>query len=114
MSYAAVAARGVPLAGKYNAESLKAPSAQTQREVIANIRDPLAILSLRAMSPGNLEIHVQRAIERSGNENIASVKIVSFHQLKSGDLSIRIAGSNEVEALRQFADNWGSTVQIPT
>jgi predicted RNase H-like HicB family nuclease len=50
MSYAAAAARGVPLAGTYNAQSVKQPPAQTQREVIMNIRDPLTIQSLRAMN----------------------------------------------------------------
>ena len=43
MSYAAAAARGVPLAGIYNAQSLKIPSIQTQREVVMNIRDLLTI-----------------------------------------------------------------------
>jgi hypothetical protein len=64
-----------------------------------NIRDPLTIQSLRAMNPRNLNLHVQRAIEQSGNKNIASVKIVSSNQLKSGDLSIKTASSSEVEAL---------------
>ena len=58
LSYAAAAARSVPLAGIYNAQSLKAPSVQTQREVIMNIRDPLTVQSLRAMNPGNLKFHV--------------------------------------------------------
>lgn len=72
------------------------------------------------LNPSNLKLHVQRAIEQSGNENIANVKIVSSNQLKSGDLSIKAASSSEVEALRQFADDWahrigsGTTVQIPT
>ncbi|RYO66175.1 hypothetical protein AA0116_g2958 [Alternaria tenuissima] len=120
ISYAAAAARGVPLAGTYNAQSVKQPYAQTQREVIMNIRDPLTVQSLRAMNPSNLKMHVQRAIEQSGNENIVNVKIVSSNQLKSGDLSIKTASSREVEALRQFADDWahrigsGTTVQIPT
>ncbi|KAF1934712.1 hypothetical protein EJ02DRAFT_489299, partial [Clathrospora elynae] len=120
MSYAAAAARGVPLAGTYNAQSPKTLSVQTQREIIVNIRDPLTIQSLRAMNPRNLKAHVERAIEQSGNENIANVKVVSSNQLKSGDLSIKTATSNEVEALRQFADDWanrigsGATVQIPT
>ncbi|KAF1923274.1 uncharacterized protein M421DRAFT_104512 [Didymella exigua CBS 183.55] len=108
MSYAAAAARGIPLAATYNAQSVKQPSAQTQREVIMNIRDPLTVQSLRAMNPSNLKLHVQRAIKQSGNENIASTA------------SIKTASSSEVEALRQFADNWahrigsGTTVQIPT
>jgi predicted RNase H-like HicB family nuclease len=105
MSYAAAAARGVPLAATYNAQGVKQPSAQTQREVIMNVRDPLTVQSLKAINPSNLKLHVQRAIEQSGNENIASVKIVSSNQLKSGDLSIKTASSSEVEALRQFADD---------
>jgi hypothetical protein len=119
LSYAAAAARGVPIAGTYNAQSVKQPSAQTQREVILNIRDALTIQGLRAMNPSNLKLHVQRAIEQSGNESIASVKIVSSNQLKSGDLSIKTASSSEVEALRQFADDWahriggGTAVRIP-
>jgi hypothetical protein len=76
MSYAAAAARGILLAATYNAQSVQQPSAQTQREVIMNIRDPLTVQSLRAMNPSNLKIHVQRAIEQSGNRNIANVKIV--------------------------------------
>lgn len=120
MSYAAAAARGVPLAATYNAQNRKTSSMQTQREIIVNIRDPLTIQNLRAMNPRNLKAHVERAIEQSGNENIANVKIVSSNQLKSGDLSIKTASSSEVEALRQFADDWadrigsGATVQIPT
>jgi hypothetical protein len=55
MSCAAAAATGIPLAGTYNAQSVKQPSAQTQREVIMNIRDPLTVQSLRAMSPRNLQ-----------------------------------------------------------
>ncbi|KAF2178462.1 hypothetical protein K469DRAFT_599485, partial [Zopfia rhizophila CBS 207.26] len=66
------------------------------------------------------KIHVERAIEQSGNENIANVKTVSSNQLKSGDLSVKTATSTEAEALRQFADDWahrigtGATVRIPT
>ncbi|KAH4179858.1 hypothetical protein HBH42_249710 [Parastagonospora nodorum] len=120
VSYAAVAARNLPPAGTYTTQALKAPSAQIQREVIINIRDPFTVQSLRAMNPGNLKAHVERAIDQSGNENIVNVKIVSANQLKSGDLSIKTAASNEVEALRQFADDWahqigtGATVRIPT
>jgi hypothetical protein len=120
VSYAAAVARGAPLAGTYNTQSRKAPIVQTQREVIVNIRDPLTIQALRAMNPRNLKAHVERAIEQSGNENIANVKIVSSNQLKSGDLSVKAATSTEVEALRQFADDWalrignGASIQIPT
>ncbi|KAH6198114.1 hypothetical protein HBI42_237960 [Parastagonospora nodorum] len=105
VSYAAVAARNLPPAGTYTTQALKAPSAQIQREVIINIRDPFTIQSLRAMNPRNLKAHVERAINQSGNENIVNVKIVSANQLKSRDLSIKIAASNEVKALRQFADD---------
>tara|TARA_R110002003_G_scaffold2091_1_gene24019 strand:- start:2437 stop:2793 length:357 start_codon:yes stop_codon:yes gene_type:complete len=76
--------------------------------------------SLRAMNPSNLKLHVQLAIEQSGNENIANIKIVSSNQLKSGDLSVKTTSSGGVEALRQFADDWahrigsGTTVQTPT
>jgi hypothetical protein len=72
------------------------------------------------MNPSNLKVHVQRAIEQSGNENIVNVKIISSNQLKRGDLSIKTASSSEVKALRQFMDDWarrigsGTTVQIPT
>jgi hypothetical protein len=105
MSYAAAAVKGVSLTGTYNAQTPKALSVQTQRKVIMNIRDPLTIQSLRARNTSNLKLHVQHAIEQSSNENIASVKIVSSNQLKSGDLSIKTASSSEVEALGQFADD---------
>jgi hypothetical protein len=58
-------------------------------------------------------------IKQSGNKNIASVKIVSSNQLKSGDLSVKTASNSGVDALRQFADDWahrigsGTTVQTP-
>ncbi|KAI0616017.1 hypothetical protein TUN199_12006, partial [Pyrenophora tritici-repentis] len=96
MSYAAAAAKGVTLAGTYNTQALKASSVQTQREV----------MGLRAMNRNDLNLQVQRAIEQSDNDTIASVKIVSSNQLKSGDLSIKTASSSEVETLRQFADDW--------
>jgi hypothetical protein len=85
-----------------------------------NITDPLTIQGLRAINSSNLRLYVQRAIEQSGNENTANVKIVLSNQLKSGDLSIKTASSSEVKALRQFADDWahrfggGTTVRIPT
>ena len=58
ISYAVAAARGVPLAGTYNAQSVKQPPTQTQRKVIINIRDLLTIQSLRAINPSNLKVHV--------------------------------------------------------
>ncbi|KAF2245047.1 hypothetical protein BU26DRAFT_490157 [Trematosphaeria pertusa] len=120
MTYAAMAARCQTLAGTYNTQSPKGPSAQAQREVIVNIRDSFTIQSLRAMNSRNLKAHVERAIEQSGNENITNTKIVSSNQLKSGDLSIKTANNNEAEALQQFADDWvhrignRATVRIPT
>jgi hypothetical protein len=72
---------------------------QTQREVIMNIRDSLTVQSLRVINPSNLALDAQRAIEQSGNENIARVKVISSNQIKSGDLSIKTASSNEIEAL---------------
>jgi len=59
-------------------------------------------------------------MHRTHQQNITNVKIVSSNQLKSGDLSIKTASSNEVEALKQFADDWahrignGATMRIPT
>jgi hypothetical protein len=72
---------------------------QTQREGIISIRDSLTIQALRSMSPRNLKAHVERAIEQSGNENIANVKTVSSNKLKSRDLSGKAATSTEAEAL---------------
>jgi hypothetical protein len=106
LSYAAMAARGATLAGITNAQVTRMPPMQTQREVVVTIRDPTTVLSLRAMNPRNLNAHVERAIAQSGNENIDSIKVLSSNQLRSGDLSIRTATSKEVEALKQFADDW--------
>lgn len=65
-----------------------------------SIRNAHTILSLRAMNPYNLKAHEERALAQSGNENLVNVKMVSSNQLKSGDLSIKTASSNEVEALK--------------
>ena len=62
------------------------------------------------MNRNDLNLQVQRAIEQSNNDTIASVKIVSSNQLKSGDLSIKTASSSEVETLRQFADDWAHCI----
>jgi hypothetical protein len=106
LSYAAMAARGATLAGTANTQVSRMPPMQTQREVVVTIRDPSTVSSLRAMNPRNLNAHVERAIAQSGNENIASIKVLSSNQLRSGDLSIKTATSNEAEALKQFADDW--------
>ncbi|OHE90236.1 zinc knuckle [Colletotrichum orchidophilum] len=90
------------------------------REVIVNIRDPITIASIRAMNPRNLKVHVDRAIEHSNNEHIRKLKTVSANQLKSGDLSIKTATATDMEALRQFAEDWehrignGAAGRIPT
>jgi hypothetical protein len=61
-----------------------------------------------------------RASRRTAGTRTASIKVLSSNQLKSGDLSIRTATSSEVEAIKQFADNWihrighRATVRIPT
>ncbi|KID83891.1 Defensin domain protein [Metarhizium guizhouense ARSEF 977] len=45
---------------------------------------------------------------------------MSTNQLKSGDLSIKTVSAGDMEALRQFAEDWerrlgnGATVRIPT
>ncbi|KAK9778918.1 hypothetical protein SCAR479_04154 [Seiridium cardinale] len=64
--------------------------------------------------------HVDRAIEQSSNEHIRKLKTVSANQLKSGDLSVKTATTKDMEALRQFAEDWeshignGAVVRIPT
>jgi hypothetical protein len=85
-----------------------------------NIRDPITVANLRAISPRNLKAHVDRAIEQSNNEHVKKVKAVLVNQLKSGDLSIRTATAYDVESLRQFAGDWveglgnRASVQVPT
>jgi hypothetical protein len=105
LSYAAMAARGATLTGTPNIQVPRMPPMQTQREVVMTIRDPSTVSSLRAMNPRNLNAHVERAIAQSGNENIASIKVLLLNQLRSRDLSIKTATSNEAEALKQFADD---------
>lgn len=87
-TYATIAARGMLAASIHNPQSLKTLPAQVQREIIVNIRDPFTIANLRAMNPRNLKAHVDLAIEQSG------------------DLSIKSATTRDMEALRQFADDW--------
>jgi hypothetical protein len=72
------------------------------------------------MNPRNLKTHVERAVAQSDNENIINAKITSANQLKSGDLSIKTATHSEMQALRQFADDWayrlghGASIRNPT
>ncbi|EXU95360.1 zinc knuckle domain protein [Metarhizium robertsii] len=120
-TYASVAAGNGLAASIHNPlNQYKAPPAQVLREIVVNIRNPLTISSLRAMNPRSLKAHVDRAIEQSGNEHIENIKTVSTNQLKSGDLSIKTASAGDMEALRQFAEDWehrlgnGATVRIPT
>jgi hypothetical protein len=101
-----MAVRGATLAVTANTQVPRMAPMQTQREVVVTIRDPTTVLSLRAMNPRNLNAHVERAIAQSGNENLDSIKGLSSNQLRSGDLSVRTASSKEVEALKQFADDW--------
>ena len=100
LSYAAMVARGAPPASITNAQVTRMPPMQTQREVVVTIRDPTTVLSLRAMNPRNLNAHIERAIAQSGTENISGIKVLSSNQLRSGDLSIKTATSNETEALK--------------
>lgn len=118
-SYAAVAAQGALAASTYNTQRVKTP-APLQREIIVNIRNPQTTQSLRAMNPRNLKAHVDRAIAQSENEHIANIKIMSANQLKSGDLSIKTITNSEMQALRQFTEDWtprlgnGTSVRNPT
>jgi hypothetical protein len=72
------------------------------------------------MNPRNLKSHIERAIAQSENEHIVNVKIMSTNQLKSGDLSIKTATNTEMQALRQFTEDWtprignGTSVRNPT
>ena len=120
MSYAAVAASGTLASSIHNPQNAKNIPTQTQREVTVNIRDPLTIQSLRAMNSRVLNAHVERAIQRSGNESLTGIKVMSSNQLKSGDLSIRATGSTEAQALRAHTSDWvhrigaGASVRNPT
>lgn len=120
-TYASVAAGNGLVASIHNPlNQYKAPPAQVLREIVVNIRNPLTISSLRAMNPCSLKAHVDRAIEQSGNEHIDNIKTMSTNQLKMGALSIKTASAGDMEALRQFAEDWehrlgnGATVRIPT
>ncbi|KAJ6439009.1 reverse transcriptase [Purpureocillium lavendulum] len=119
-TYASIVARGGLTASMHNPVNHRASPVQAQREIIVNIRDPVTITNIRAMSPRSLKAHVDRAIEQSNNEHINKIKVVSSNQLKSGDLSIKTVTSAETEALRQFAEDWehrignGATVRIVT
>ncbi|KAJ6436165.1 restless-like transposase [Purpureocillium lavendulum] len=82
--------------------------------------DLLQACTTPAMNPRNLKAHIDRAIEQSSNEHVNKIKVASSNQLKSGDLSIKTTTSADMEALRQFAEDWeqrignGATVRILT
>ncbi|KAK7414308.1 hypothetical protein QQX98_006825 [Neonectria punicea] len=109
-TYASVVARGGLAASIHNPRNQRTSPIQTLREIIVNIRDPVTIANIRAMSPRSLKAHVDRAIEQSSNENIDKLRAVSANQLKSGDLSIKTATTADIEALRQFAEDWESRI----
>ncbi|EWZ77878.1 hypothetical protein FOWG_17750 [Fusarium oxysporum f. sp. lycopersici MN25] len=119
-TYANVLARGGLATSIHNPQNQKASPVQTVREIIINIRDPVTIANIRAMSPRSLKSHVDLAIAQSSNEHIEKIKVVSSNQIRSGDLSIKTATSSDMVALRQFAEDWeqrignGATVRIPT
>lgn len=87
----------------YNPQNQKASPVQTLREIITNIRDPVTIASIRAMSPYSLKSHVDLAIEQNSNEHIEKIKVVSSNQFKSGDLSVKMVIVADMIALRQLA-----------
>ncbi|KAH6949613.1 hypothetical protein DER45DRAFT_494880, partial [Fusarium avenaceum] len=104
-TYAHVLARGGLAASMHNRQSQKASPVQTLCEIIINIRDPVTIGNVRAMSPRSLQPHADFAIEQSSNEHIEKIKVVSSNQLKSGELSIKTATTADIVALRQFAED---------
>ncbi|CAI6100065.1 unnamed protein product [Clonostachys chloroleuca] len=101
-TYAAIAARGVLPSSICNTQGHRATPAQTLREIIVNIRNPLAVANIRAMNPRNLKAYVDQAIEQSGNKHIKHIRVASTNQLKSGDLIIKTATTEDIEALRQL------------
>jgi hypothetical protein len=105
-TYASVAARCGLASSMHNPPNRRTLTTQPQREIIVNIRDPVTIVNFRATTPRALKAHIDRAIEESGNEHIAKIKIASTNQLKSGDLSIKAATTADMEILRQFAGDW--------
>ncbi|KAH7190379.1 hypothetical protein DER44DRAFT_678820, partial [Fusarium oxysporum] len=104
-TYANVIARGGLATSIHNPQNQKASPVQTIREIIINIRDPVTIANIRAMSPRSLKSHIDLAIAQSSNEHIEKIKVVSSNQLRSGDLSIKTATSSDMVALRQFAED---------
>jgi hypothetical protein len=106
VSYGVIAAKSATLASTPNTQVSMISLIQKQRGVVVTIGDPSTLQSLWAMSSCNLNAHAERAITHSGNENITHRKVLSSNKLKSGDLGIKIASIHEVEALKQFVDDW--------
>ncbi|KAJ0131350.1 hypothetical protein HZ326_25548 [Fusarium oxysporum f. sp. albedinis] len=90
-TYANVLARAGLAASMHNPQNQKASPVQTLREIIINIRDPVTISNIRAMSPRSLKSYVDLAIAQSSDEHIENIKAVSSNQLKSGNLNIKTA-----------------------
>ena len=120
--YVSVTARDGLAASVHNMRNQGASTVQTLREIsdqrASEIQPPER--TSEPMSPHNLNARIDRAIDQSDNEYISKLKAVSVNQLKSGDLSIKTATTQDIEALRQFADDWetrignGAAVRIPT
>ena len=66
------------------------------------ITDLSTIESLRAMSPRNLQSHVDRAIEQSRNKHVERIRVASANELKSGDFSMKTSSKNEAKVLKQY------------
>ncbi|KAK2003336.1 hypothetical protein LX36DRAFT_566358, partial [Colletotrichum falcatum] len=68
-------------------------------KIIVNIRDPITIASIRAINSCSLKVYVDYAIKESSNKYVYKLKLVSTNQLKSGNLSIKIATIKDIETL---------------
>ncbi|PWI64262.1 hypothetical protein PCL_11336 [Purpureocillium lilacinum] len=84
--YASIVARGGLARSMHNPVNHRPSFVQAQREIIVNIRDPVTIINIRAMSPRSLGAHVDRAIEQSNNEHINKIRVTSSNQLKSDSI----------------------------
>ena len=89
---------------KYSTPIPKTFSTQVQREVVVNIKNVLAIQSLRATNPRSLKCHAGKAIEQSGNESISNKRVIFANRMKSGDLSTRTATGSEEEGVETVVE----------
>lgn len=76
-TYSSVAGGNGLVISIHSPRNHKAPPSQALREIIVNIRNPLRVANLRAMSPRDLKERVGRAIEQRGNEHFRNIKPVS-------------------------------------